>query len=832
LYNSTVLTTATVNDIAFANVGSPGPPTVLGTQYWIGRNFDQQGSLNGRVAEIFTFAERVTDADRQKIESYLAIKYGITLGASSKAEKDYINSFDTKVWDITANTGFNYHIAGIGRDSISDLDHKQSKTLNTLNEVTISLGEVFSTNSANTNEFKKDGDFLVWGTDNGAYSGVNTNMVTVSTGITTTLTRIDRKWKIVESTEDVNGDVEDVFISIPSTAFSSFTLGTDEEYALIVSDNANFANGDIIDVIPLKSDGAGNLQTWYDFDGTLYFTFGKASKLVGKRSVSIASGDYLIGESALNLNINAFTISAWVKNVPSANTRTIMAKGSKLQLRLNNTNNVEVMVDNAVTPRFTSTMALNDSKWHQITFVYSSGTIFLYVDGVLDKSEQNVDPPTPNFHHFSLGALFIDKNTIINPFLGEIDEVYVWDQELTEDQVRYLMNQEVERFDIIGTDYVTGKVLPQASASNEIATIPWSTLKAYYDFNSFYGSTVEGLTDNRNFLRLKYLAKDKTVADAQTIPVPYLSAADGEWGTATTWTNNADQVLPNSLSLDGVTMIDWNIVQTSHNITSGNKDVSVLGLVQTAGKITIAEPGDPQDETNLGQGLTVSHYLEIDGVLDLVGESQLVQSEGSILDADSGGYIERDQQGTANSFNYNYWSSSVGPITGNTATRGTGISNTNTNHSISGVLNDGTTSSAYQSIMFNPSYTAADSNTPTTPRTISTYWLYTFYGADDDYTAWTSINENSALLPGEGFTMKGTSGSTPITNNQNYVFKGIPNNGVITLALNKNVTAQNPSGNVDRLIGNPYPSAIDATEFILDNMSIADGGNNVNGNDF
>ena len=48
------------------------------------------------------------------------------------------------------------------------------------------------------------------------------------------------------------------------------------------------------------------------------------------------------------------------------------------------------MVDDAITPRFTSTMSINDNKWHQITFVYDSGTIYLYVDGILDKSEQNV----------------------------------------------------------------------------------------------------------------------------------------------------------------------------------------------------------------------------------------------------------------------------------------------------------------------------------------------------------------------------------------------------------------------------------------------------------
>ena len=88
----------------------------------------------------------------------------------------------------------------------------------------------------------------------------------------------------------------------------------------------------------------------------------------------------------LNLNINDFTISAWVQaDALQTGTRTIMAKGRKLQLRLNGSHKIEVMIDNDDdnAPTFTSSMALNDNKWHQITFVYNSGTIFLYIDGVL-----------------------------------------------------------------------------------------------------------------------------------------------------------------------------------------------------------------------------------------------------------------------------------------------------------------------------------------------------------------------------------------------------------------------------------------------------------------
>jgi hypothetical protein len=829
LFNGATISTSEVNDNPpFSNVGytNPGPPaTILGTPYKIGKNFDIQGSFNGSVAEIMTFADRVLDSDRPKIETYLALKYGITLGVNGTSQ-NYVLSDNTVVWDVTANAGFNYNIAGIARDSISDLNQKQSKSIKDINEVTIGLGGIFDKNSDNPNHFKSDKQALVWGCNNSALTGTATATVTIASGLTSTLTRIDRKWKIVET----GIDIENTYLAIPTTAFSSFSKNANEEYVLIVADNANFSDADIIDVVPLKIkldalgspelDKNGNqlYYTWYDFETTKYFTFGKISQITGNRAVNIAAGDYLVGEYDLNLNVDSFTISAWVKSSPSASNRTIMAKGAKLQMRLNSTNKVEVFVDTA-SPTFTSQMAINDSKWHQVTFVYNSGTILLYIDGIVDSSIQDIVHPSPNYNRFSIGALYISEANIVNPFLGDIDEAYVWDFALSESQIRYLMNQETEK---ITGDLVSGKILPYSATSNELVSIPWSDLRAYYDFNSFYGSTIEGKTDDRYFLRINYLKKDKTVVTSQTAPLPYTSKADGAWDTPGTWLNNADQMLPNTIGLDGTTSIDWNIVETTHNINSGDRDIAVLGYKMDAGKLTVANPNNTLDETNPGHGLFISHYFELDGVLDLVGESQLVQQEGSILDEDSGGYILKDEQGTGSSYNYNDWSLSVGAINGNTATRGTGVASTNASTTIESVLFDGTNSSNPKPITFSSSYNVAD-GAATSPITISTYWMYTFNGADNDYNAWNKIDEKTPLLPGEGFTMKGSSGASAVSDSQNYVFKGKPYNGDFTLPI--------AAGN-DRLVGNPYPSAMDANEFILDNIkdtiNLEEGQNTVN----
>jgi hypothetical protein len=70
-------------------------------------------------------------------------------------------------------------------------------------------------------------------------------------------------------------------------------------------------------------------------------------------------------------------------------------------------------------------------------------------------------------------------------------------------------------------------------------------------------------------------------------------------------------------------------------------------------------------------------------------------------------------------------------------------------------------------------------------------------------------NETESINIGEGYTMKST-GRVP----QNFTFIGTPNDGTI----NKTVAAGTSS-----LVGNPYPSTLDAQKFIEDNSAFIDG---------
>ena len=93
---------------------------------------------------------------------------------------------------------------------------------------------------------------------------------------------------------------------------------------------------------------------------------------------------------------------------------------------------------------------------------------------------------------------------------------------------------------------------------------------------------------------------------------------------------------------------------------------------------------------------------------------------------------------------------------------------------------------------------------------IADYWIWKFNNLpDDDYASWQHVRSTGTMSAGEGYTMKGVADTGgAVTQQQNYVFTGKPNNSAINLTLN--------AGN-DYLVGNPYPSAIDAIQFIQDN---------------
>ncbi|MCK5319068.1 MAG: hypothetical protein KAJ55_14235, partial [Anaerolineales bacterium] len=97
----------------------------------IGINDVGTNDLEGNISEIIIYSDGHSATDKQKIESYLALKYGITLDQTSG--QDYLASNgSTEMWnkDATGASTYDNDIAGIGRDDNSELGQVKSKSVN------------------------------------------------------------------------------------------------------------------------------------------------------------------------------------------------------------------------------------------------------------------------------------------------------------------------------------------------------------------------------------------------------------------------------------------------------------------------------------------------------------------------------------------------------------------------------------------------------------------------------------------------------------------------------------------------------------------------------
>ncbi|WP_291153563.1 T9SS type A sorting domain-containing protein [Flavobacterium sp. UBA7680] len=191
--------------------------------------------------------------------------------------------------------------------------------------------------------------------------------------------------------------------------------------------------------------------------------------------------------------------------------------------------------------------------------------------------------------------------------------------------------------------------------------------------------------------------------------------------------------------------------------------------------------------------------------------SQLVQGTTANSTNVGTGIISVYQEGSADNFDYNYWCSPVGTNVAATGNQNFGIT----------LLNRPTTSTASTAVTILP---LANYDGIANPLSIASRWIYKLTNANS-YSQWVQVGTTTTLAPGEGFTMKGTSGTDAVdpegtgannpggTGAQRYDFRGKPNDGNITVTVG--------AANASTLTGNPYPSALHLNAFLLDPLNNA-----------
>jgi len=236
---STILRDMGVAELASTTTGSLN--NTFTSELSIGDNASFSLGSDMDYAEVIVYDRTLNIVELNKVESYLAIKYGMTLGVNGVSQ-NYNSAGGLVVWDIALNNGYSFDIGGISRDDNTGQDQRKSKSIN-LNGVnlsdivTISNGLDFNVPS----QFATDEAFLVWGHNNGALTNTGAAVNYSTDNGQTMSTLFNRVWKSQET-----GIVSDVVLEFDMTN-SSIQLGggvTDyNNVRLLVDEDGDFSNG-------------------------------------------------------------------------------------------------------------------------------------------------------------------------------------------------------------------------------------------------------------------------------------------------------------------------------------------------------------------------------------------------------------------------------------------------------------------------------------------------------------------------------------------------------------------------------------------------------------
>lgn len=198
------------------------------------------------IAEEIIFNNRLSAADELRVESYLAVKYAITLG-NSASPSNYTSSNNTVTW--TALSAYQNNIIGLGRDDNATLYTKQSKQPD--DSVRIYLGTLQATNAANANTFSVNHSFVLQGANTGKLCATGAANAEMPVGLTNCAltSRLEREWKVVRTNmaQNYNMDIKLNACGAPGAVNTA-------HLRFLVDDDGNFANG--------------GTQCYYNGDGT------------------------------------------------------------------------------------------------------------------------------------------------------------------------------------------------------------------------------------------------------------------------------------------------------------------------------------------------------------------------------------------------------------------------------------------------------------------------------------------------------------------------------------------------------------------------------------
>ncbi|MDJ1498567.1 T9SS type A sorting domain-containing protein [Cytophagaceae bacterium DM2B3-1] len=187
----------TTSITSYSNGSANSSINTASTLAQIGHRPAETNYFDGRIAEIISYPGIQHSAtQRQQVESYLAVKYGITM------TNNYLNSAGSTIFTVASP--YNNNIIGIARDDNSGLIQRQSHNYD--DSARVYLSTLTANNTSNTGTFLTNNQYILMGANTSRLRATSASMSEMPLGL---FSRISREWKVTNTgfTGTFNWDV-------------------------------------------------------------------------------------------------------------------------------------------------------------------------------------------------------------------------------------------------------------------------------------------------------------------------------------------------------------------------------------------------------------------------------------------------------------------------------------------------------------------------------------------------------------------------------------------------------------------------------------------------
>ena len=410
--------------------------------------------------------------------------------------------------------------------------------------------------------------------------------------------------------------------------------------------------------------------------------------------------------------------------------------------------------------RYTYPVSLADNNWHHIAGVGNGANLLLFIDGKLMTTQGS----SRGNRNYGASGDFVKIGSGVftpsgNPFTGQIMKVGMYNMALSESTIVSLASS------------------PTTYTGSEPGLI------AGYNFIESTGSTLTSVPAGNN----------GTLVGSPTFVHPYTYS----------WTKAGDATFTrNTKDISGITKGDYAISVSFAGASCPRIANFSIVTVSTTWGSSVWSNGNPSANKSIvfndsysstgdliacdckvinGKKVTIrsGNTLTLTNGLNTTGGSMIFESNASLVqdnDVANSGNIRytRLTNSQVRNTDYTYWSTPVAPL------------------KLAGV----------GGMSYSPASLIGD-----------TFYSYEVLAGSED---WKRESAATDMVKGIGYNIKGPGqNSIGAPTFLEVTFTGVPNNGLVSI----------PGVFADKsyLLGNPYPSAIDADKFLIDNKNVIDG---------